>query len=170
LTRVTEKIALPTSAVTNGWFEEIVGGTNTSFGINLSFFKTAGVPLEYPVDNDTIANAYTSSVYALSAESTLNPASTVDSAGICIASDGTLYLCLPNTTADTLAELYTYLVANPLVVVIERTSATETKTIDYIQQSDLAMTLVVQSSTLSKESDWAVTYCRDLTHIINGLL
>jgi hypothetical protein len=79
-------------------------------------------------------------------------------------------LVLPNTTADTLAELYTYLVANPLVVVIERTPATETEVIDYIQQSDLAMTVAVQSSTLSKEADWNATYCRDLTHIINGLL
>jgi hypothetical protein len=81
-----------------------------------------------------------------------------------------LYLTLPNTTADTLAELYTYLAANPLTVVIEREPTTETPTIPYIQQSDLDMTLVVQSSTLSKESDWDARYCRDLTHIIDGLL
>jgi hypothetical protein len=170
ITRVTEKIALPTSAVTDGWAVGTVGATNTSFVLDLNDFKTAGVSLVLPANTTTIANAHTSSVYPLSAWDSVGGSEELTTAGISINNSGYIAIVLPNTTADTLAELYTYLVANPLVVVIERTEATETPTIPYIQQSDLDMTLVVQSSTLSKESDWDARYCRDLTHIIDGLL
>jgi hypothetical protein len=167
---VTEKIVLPTSSIAefDGWEIGSVSGSTCAFYIRMTDFKSDGVTLVLPANDNTVANAYTSSVYPLSNANTI--AENIDLAGISIDSSGYLYLVLPTTTADTLSELYTYLAANPLTVVIECVSYTETEVIDYIQQSDLDMTLVVQSSTLSKESDWDATYCRDLTHIINGLL
>jgi hypothetical protein len=166
IARVTEKIDLPDEAVTDGWEAGTVGATYSEFMLYLPTFGSG--TFVFPAFSE-LANAYTSSVYPLSTYNDLDP-DTPTFAGISIGADGYLYLVLPNTTADSLAELYTYLAANPLSVVIERTATTETVSAVYVQQSDLDMTVAVQSSTLSKESDFAVTYCRDLTHIIDGLL
>jgi len=75
---------------------------------------------------------------------------------------------LPNTTADTLAELYTYLLANPITVVVPLTEVVETTVIGYLKQTGAAMTIDVTSSTFVNESAFAVKYVKDLQVVIDA--
>jgi len=70
-----------------------------------------------------------------------------------------------------LAELYTYLVANPLSVVVQITPETSNPIVGYVHQVGAnALTLNVTSSTASLPSDFEATYCKDLNVVLAAII
>jgi hypothetical protein len=160
---------------TSGYLYVYVEGGNL---IDLSDLYTwlgtnpISVVIPYDTYGDEVENIHQSSLaYQLST----SIAHTADAASICYYEDydnSTHYISLklPVATADTLAELYTYLTANPLSVIVPITAETESKTTIYIPQSgDNAMTLALKSSTVALEGDFSAVYCKDTTLVYNAL-
>ncbi|MFA7100094.1 MAG: hypothetical protein WC143_08485, partial [Eubacteriales bacterium] len=132
--------------------------------IDLSYWD-GGSTLTLPADCDTIANAYISDLNR--PHVAMNTLVTGGAIGVAISPNSKLYFVTTNAVADTLAELYTYLLANLPKVVIGITEETTNVPINYIPMcGDNSATVVITSSTVAEASDWEAVVPTDLNAII----
>lgn len=140
-----------------------------------TYLGSAGAAVSVVIPYDTyganVENIYTSHLaYALS---TFND-HCADAAGICYYEDydnDTHYISLklPVATADTLAELYTYLVANPLSLIVEIADEVSDITQSYVKQTGNALTLAITSNSAVQAGAFDATVATDINLILAAL-
>jgi hypothetical protein len=136
----------------------ITQSTNSVWEIDLSYWDGGSV-LTLPADYDTIANAYISDLNR--PHVAMNTLVTGGAIGVAISPNSKLYFVTTNAVADTLAELYTYLLVNKLYLTIGITpSTTETVVMPYCRQFNKYMTVDITSSTASAPSAWQIEYVK----------
>lgn len=136
----------------------------TLFRIGLNGYAGSST-LTVPANN-ALPDAFISSAYAWS---TYDALLTSAAAGIALSATSHIYLILPNATADTEAELYTYLQANQMVYVGGITEEVETNVIGYLKQTGTDMTIEITSDTFVLESGFSVKYVKDTDTVIAAL-